>query len=478
MKKILLSLVIAVGLIFIKDNSVQAVSGTFRSSDYLYQSLTTTNGDISTLTVPNTTEAGQFNFDISSMPYNLSKYKYVQIILHLKSDGSFDYYRFIFSEQNTSQYYRYVFSNPGSSYFTYGSALSVKVTKVNNNLNFTSDTWGGSSANWLYMTMNDGRYWYWSNYDISITQSYSSSTTYGYYKPLMQTNVRSPFDISPLLGVSGSYNSDFTKHEFVGFINNYIDGYSLYYSTSENFSNPTQLVLTTTSGIAQSNVLSTTTNGSYYFKLYNASGDVTQSMVYVVDKLGNGFSDQFTIDYSSYNGTVYITPKLNYNQNTNTIFVRAIEGLSDIQEQQYADFVQVQNNVQFQITSSAGKRFTLHFQIRNQSGEAVHDTTYTIIINADGTVGGIGSNDSDVDVGDFPEFPSSINPIDYIVWLYDVIVWLLNLLISFILGIVSKITSLGNLFKSAFEVFPSPIPQLIFAGMIVSMIAILFGGKK
>lgn len=186
--------------------------------------------------------------------------------------------------------------------------------------------------------------------------------------------------------------------------------------------------------------------------------------------------NNFKVSYYKDGLKQYFTPTaLSITSTTDIgVKVKVINGIDNIEEKQYSDFVEHNINEQITLTGKLDTQFSVYFKFYDKiNGEEITTKNFTIYVSLTGNSG----NDTNLEfTTQMPEFPNgSINPVDYIVYFFQLIYSLISMLIEFVGKIVSKVLVLGSLLGKAFSFLPSPIPELFIIGLIVAILMSIRG---
>jgi hypothetical protein len=160
---------------------------------------------------------------------------------------------------------------------------------------------------------------------------------------------------------------------------------------------------------------------------------------------------------------------------------KLISGFENVEETGLENFIELGLNNQLVLTGKLETKFVIVFEFYDKTNNKnICSSSFTINMNYTGGGGQSGgSNGATRDWGintDFPTFPKgSMNPLDYLVYIFDLILALINMLLEFIGLVMGQVLDLGILLSKVFSFFPTPIPELFVIGIIV---AILVNIKK
>lgn len=201
------------------------------------------------------------------------------------------------------------------------------------------------------------------------------------------------------IGVTGSYNSDFSEYDMKIFVMNPSEGDYIEYSYNSDFSSPIFYDKFSSTKTISSKSLKLTENLNIYIRLKSSDGQIKKTFVETIDKINNTIADDFDfdIDYFVGNSIIYITPKLLHNSNFFDIYAKVLKA-DTVSETIYYNYVKLDNNVQITLTSRANTNVPVLFELREKdTGRVVFLETWNFIIKADGSTGGtIGENNVDL----------------------------------------------------------------------------------
>ena len=446
-------------IFIIRQQSVQAVGVDDMSSLTYYDLANSTKDTPAYFSLSNTYLKGLVDEAYNTDGFDISGYNYFVSLISNKDNITRIYYYFLKNSisdlsvgkiSNEDNYY-YLFSHTVVSYASFVVTIS------------------GNSANMTSVTYSTDKF-YVSGFTYSgVSSNMSFASTFG-------TTISATQYTSPTLTWSGNYSTDYSIYYLYASINtpNHIK-----YFISKNSETPSDVKDFPTGGKLQ-------VNDDCKIWLYGVDGSGTRCTVnYEVDvnQIGNpseagqllGFNLQLRKDKN----IAYINPVLPSSETSYySCYVKVMSGLDVIDGSTLtSDFTSTPFNTEISITAKkdVASSYVLLFEVRDKNGLVCLDQTLTVFIDkSTGNITDTDNSDGTVDISTFPVFPKgSLNPFDYVNYVWDVIKWVFNYIVNIFVTLGNYASKFSSLLVGAFSWLPTPIPELLVAGVCISVILLI-----